>query len=989
MAYNPFDFFRRNQKLFFAGLTVLVMVMFVLSFGQGDFFSLFPQWLSKWQSSGEVMATIGGSKVKESHLREVNAERNLANGYMNQLAGQSLASAFKAAQVELAGASPDLKQRLEQSVNTAASVLGRMMTAEEQVAIRLFLAGEADGLAKLAENTPKSDDKKRVNAVRTFVVAALGEVARRTVGDRGEGGVYFANQPNSTDRDRLEFLLWKKKADKLGIRYTNEDVAALVAQDFPTAFTADEVKRLANDTAAKAGKKTSELWETLADEFRVRAAQTAVLGVSEVRMQGRVPAGTPEERYQHFVKETTATKYTFFAIPVEAYLTQVTGEPTEAELTEIFNKRGNTDPDPASPNPGIREPRKVGVQWVEMSGEEPFYQALAAKRVKEIPAYLGLAGGSAAAAPALTTVGYDQYLADQAKVITYRQTQAANPGRPSVGNIPLTALGSGLMADPNGSPYPQFVSTVKNPADQQDGLLDAEFVRPEIIAAFTGLTTTGFATAAPTLAPMAAVAEAAFRQSRERRVVAGIQAFHFPTLPGLSELATAAGGASAMIAGTPAPLPEKAVQSAIDRRTADQLRTVLATEDVTAFQKELARIVAQKPEIPKGTDRNAQDKLERENRAKVAKEAADYATKWIAERGLKSGGTTEPRSVHQLADDPGLAPLLLKDVVVTDFTGRPKNPRARTAFGTAFVNEQEIQFGGTPDRPQFIPRMRPVNGVYQVREYSPSTFRRSERDEYAPFAPGGFFGGGLRVNPGSPLTMVWRTVEVDPARPLSLTSDKGAAREKCKAIWRMTKARELARKAADEAAKELNKPGVSEVELGRLAADVLAKLQKPFLGTPAAAGFRLFEQAPQFTYAKLLLGPSLAPDAPPELVPFNPTHPAVVYDTEKLPAELIAHKDDPVGTTFVVADQPQTTLFLTVVAARETRDDAGGERMFASYVMNPEPQDRMGAGGLSAAALTPRFAAAALEADRKLVVEMLKAEFGYKGENPNLDSKKE
>ena len=49
MAFNPFNFFRKNQKILFALLTILVMFMFVLSSGLpgSDFFQWFPEWLGR------------------------------------------------------------------------------------------------------------------------------------------------------------------------------------------------------------------------------------------------------------------------------------------------------------------------------------------------------------------------------------------------------------------------------------------------------------------------------------------------------------------------------------------------------------------------------------------------------------------------------------------------------------------------------------------------------------------------------------------------------------------------------------------------------------------------------------------------------------------------------------------------------------------------------------------------------------------------------
>src|SRR5829696_557388 len=62
MAYNPFNIFRRNQKVIFAVLTVFIMFMFTLSSGVvgGDFFETFTQWLGSKGKRGDAAATIDG-----------------------------------------------------------------------------------------------------------------------------------------------------------------------------------------------------------------------------------------------------------------------------------------------------------------------------------------------------------------------------------------------------------------------------------------------------------------------------------------------------------------------------------------------------------------------------------------------------------------------------------------------------------------------------------------------------------------------------------------------------------------------------------------------------------------------------------------------------------------------------------------------------------------------------------------------------------------
>lgn len=984
MAYNPFDFFRRNQKLFFAGLTVLVMFMFVLSFGQGDFFQQATHWIGQWQTHGEVVAVIDGSSIKTSQLGDVSTTRGLANGYMISVAGKSLEAARRTADTEAKGATPDLAQQLEFVVNRVDQRLFTRLTGDDLAAARQEMGVVAARLADMAKNSPRSEDKRRVEAAQKYAEAAMGELARRASGDRGEGGIYFANQPNRTDRDRLEFMLWKKKADKLGIRYTREDVEKLVAGEFPSQTAAD-LKAMADQAAA--GRRATELYDALADEFRVRAAQTAVLGVGAVRdPSGRV-AGSTHERYQHFVQDTTATKYTFLTIPVEAYLSQVQGEPTEAELTKIFNDYANSDPDPSSPRPGLREPRKVGVQWVEVTGDEPYYKALADVRRTAAPQFLGLIGGPAATNPTLKGFTYDDYLKEQQGIAATRQEATANPGRPALTFAAgmkvdgMRALAGGSLGEAYSDALTAQGGANLNPPmpARGDKLLDVEVAQPDLIAAFVGLTASSLATnGVPFATPTVAVTEAAYRRSREQRVLTGIRGFFLPTLEGPIALGDAVAASAAMTAA-PAPLPPAVVQPLLDRRTSDQLRTVVATDDVQALRKKLTDIMTQKPDVPKGASKDAEEKLKREQQAKVTKEAEKYVAEWIKVRGLKAGATAEPRTVLALADDPGMAPLLAKDKGLLGPNGQPKNVRAQAAFGQAFVNEAEIagvdQSGGGFE---IIFGLKPTAGLYQVAVYDPSQ-RKNERRNYALFSR-----GTPQVTGDGPLTLVWRTAEVDAVRPLSLSADK-AVREQCRKIWKTNKARDLARKAADVAAQTIQKAkGTTGQQVNQVAADARAALAAPFAADAAtAAKFQVYADAPEFSTASLPLVPGGVGN-PPTVGRFNPLHSAVVYETDKLRDELLAHKDDPVGSTFAFFDQPQTTLYLTVVSGRG-EDGSMDEFRFRNYVLYPFAPFPPGEGflPLGPELMAPRFSRAAAEADRKTAVSLLKAEFGYTEPDPS------
>src|SRR6202012_578501 len=58
--------------------------------------------------------------------------------------------------------------------------------------------------------------------------------------DAGQRQHYFDNAPMNPDRanrDLLEFLLWRKKADKLGVTLSDEDAADLRNQEFLNRLT--------------------------------------------------------------------------------------------------------------------------------------------------------------------------------------------------------------------------------------------------------------------------------------------------------------------------------------------------------------------------------------------------------------------------------------------------------------------------------------------------------------------------------------------------------------------------------------------------------------------------------------------------------------------------------------------------------------------------------------------------------------------------------
>src|SRR3569623_1790456 len=82
MAFNPFSWFREQLKGLMIGLIGLAMVVFIFQFGPGDAFT---RWLSmSGRTTGEVVTTLYGKKVREGDISRISNRRKLASDFLYQ-----------------------------------------------------------------------------------------------------------------------------------------------------------------------------------------------------------------------------------------------------------------------------------------------------------------------------------------------------------------------------------------------------------------------------------------------------------------------------------------------------------------------------------------------------------------------------------------------------------------------------------------------------------------------------------------------------------------------------------------------------------------------------------------------------------------------------------------------------------------------------------------------------------------------------------------
>ncbi|MBX9582850.1 MAG: hypothetical protein K2X87_21290, partial [Gemmataceae bacterium] len=596
MAYNPFNIFRRNQRAIFAVITVFIMFTFVLSSGMtggADFFDWFPRWLGKKGNRGDAVCTIDGSRVYQRDVDALRRQRVIANRYMQAAAGESLAG-------------------LRRTLQDAAQRGSQELSFFYQMALNVQDGRQLAGLASLIRQSPKAKeaDREAADALDALTGLYLGLAMSQ------QAGTYFGGVPNRTTRDAVEFMLWDRKARDLGIDYTEDDVRALLNQEFHGQFPndAEVVQALRREVA---GFTPAAAATALAAEFRVRTARTALLG-SDTGRGDRTLAHPPlfapaHDLFAFYRDKASPTEYEVLAVPAAAFVGAVKGEPTEDELRRLFEDRKDAEPDPAKEEPGFREPRKVKVEWVSAAGDEPYYRTKARAALEAAERYgtAAVLWGLAVPVPGVGPAWAVDAAAPAALTEPLVQAKYQAEVRRHHGVVGFRWGGVSSHVTP-------------------DDLLDTSVVQPKVLAAAVG--GAGNPLTATSLAYTAAVSAEV-----RGRVKAGMPLV-LAGVPGWGQLARVVAAEAEYRAALPEPLPLAAMKPELLRELAERKARDLALADLRKLRDEVAKLADNGKARDKGPARN-------------------YVAEFVKERGLKTGASADLQSEWTIGDDPGLAPL--------------------------------------------------------------------------------------------------------------------------------------------------------------------------------------------------------------------------------------------------------------------------------------------------------------------------------------------
>ncbi len=405
MAFNPFTWFRKHQKVIFAGLTLLVMFVFIGSFGRGDLFD----WLARSfgpRASGETVATLYGKKIRESELERIRANRKLANNFLFSLALENHVERCKKlldGELKETEAGNPLSG-LRDIVSKAEDRYKRTGLSNRRSEIQRALR-ELDAYAARDEVSNNPERLKLIRDVATilgFQYWLAGDRQIRelqlylqsaAVGNRNRvypSSLYFGG--GTEPEEILDFYLWKHQAEKLGIQLAYQDLlnelnneAAGMKVFEPNSVFENHPAVIRFMQMQSSIYTTNDLLDGLRDEFRVAMAQSILLGAESGARAYRQALGasyspalaTPDEFYQFFRDHRTTLRVKMLTIPVSSFFDQVQSKPTEEELITRYNRFKDQEPHPYSRDPGFKDPRRIQVEYVHVSPSDPYYQEAA------------------------------------------------------------------------------------------------------------------------------------------------------------------------------------------------------------------------------------------------------------------------------------------------------------------------------------------------------------------------------------------------------------------------------------------------------------------------------------------------------------------------------------------------------------------------------------------------------------------------------------
>ncbi len=153
------------------------------------------------------------------------------------------------------------------------------------------------------------------------------------------------------------------RAKQLGIEFSDEAVDAFIKDFCNRKIPRDDFKALFEETTDKQLSQF-DLYQQLKIEMAaVVMERLALAGVNN----GGLPLLTPGKMWQNYLRLNQSARIEAFPVATEDYKKQVTGEPTSAELEQLYSQGSQIEPAPGISAPAFRRRYKANVEFVSGS----------------------------------------------------------------------------------------------------------------------------------------------------------------------------------------------------------------------------------------------------------------------------------------------------------------------------------------------------------------------------------------------------------------------------------------------------------------------------------------------------------------------------------------------------------------------------------------------------------------------------------------------
>ncbi len=377
MAFNPFHGFRKHQKAFMAALAIMCMFMFVLtgSMSTGwDFFMGIGQVFGLSASRPDTAATLYAKPVSINELYQLRTQREIANQYVLNAMITSSHWAEQRIRMELPRAqfTPDsqsgITRLLMQIGQYRSFMVGQQFNEETRRFILSQLRRDFDNLQNI--QMTMSDPQRMPDRAIIETLRAL--ISQDSVLYSRLGGLFFGGSLES--KALLDFMIWQRQAEDLGIQLSTENVKALLNHLIPTGLSQEDDRQIQASFGRRFRNYSPELLlGALRDEFRVQMAQEAMLGADS---QFMLPVAlTPHQLWEYYQEQRTENTIVLLPIPVHhAEFLNKAGEATEAELKELYEKNKERLYDPGAEEAGFKQPGRFQLEWVGGTPDSPQIQ---------------------------------------------------------------------------------------------------------------------------------------------------------------------------------------------------------------------------------------------------------------------------------------------------------------------------------------------------------------------------------------------------------------------------------------------------------------------------------------------------------------------------------------------------------------------------------------------------------------------------------------